>query len=167
MGIDYYNRSIFGVRIPWDKLFRREKYDIPKQSDKLPSKHATCPPFDTNPQMNVCPYCGCYLREKGSRAIAMIPEVIKEPIAFDIPKFKEWDISSVEGSYGENKGFYFIGFYLVDENVERAPSHKGVKTEIDTDEIETKKKRLKKDLGECGLWDEDNFGLWSFTYVSC
>jgi len=158
MGTDYYPRTIIGVRLPWTKLFKKEWYKERVPYTQLPARHKERCDSELHDTATFCPSCGCRLEREHMRIVALTPEVTYDNDEGDI-EFHDWDVSRA----GEPDDYadIFIGFDFVE-----GEEH-GVLLQIDVTAFDKKKARLKADLEEIGLWDDDSFGLWSFMFISC
>jgi hypothetical protein len=167
MGADFYPKTLIGIRIPMEKIRKKEKYEELKKFTKssLPwqkdPEHLKCPTFEMKEGMRNCPYCGASLYERGIRTIYLVPGLILEDDNYEAQSYKDWKMAT-DSDYN----YLFIGFYCIEGDQESECACVGIKQEIDTEEIITKKALLKADMEEVDLWDESEFGLWLFMFNS-
>lgn len=159
MGTDYYPKAIIGVRLQWTKLFKEEWYSERIPYTQLPTRHREKCSTELSSIAAYCPSCGCGLKRKRKKIVALTSEIAHNNGTGDV-EFHDWDVS-ITSDEPKEYARVFIGFNLTDGE------ESGVLSQIDVNGLNEKKNKLKVDLEEIGLWDESEFGLWSFMFVSC
>ena len=145
MGVDYYAMTAIGLKVPRGRIIAEEE-ELRNQCYCKPKVNP-----DDYPDATFCPYCGRFIRKA---------------IKVDKPLF-----DGFEDYYNEDQK---ICGYLVERDTDArnfficlyTSGHtEGKCTKIPdlSEEIITK---FKADMESVGLWDKEQFGLWTILYCS-
>lgn len=145
MGVDWYSMTCIGLKVPKEKVIVEVE-----ECRNLCSCVPQTP--DNYPETKYCPKCGQLVRRL----------VKSDKLLFDIPedyyneesRIKGWEVKHDTDAYN----FYICIF--TSGLVER---YKISSIPVITTETIAK---FKADMESVGLWDEEQFGLWTVTYCS-
>jgi hypothetical protein len=139
MGVDYYAKSIIGVRIPNPTVKKQVRgCEHPESKAKF------------------CPECGkpMYFQEEGYHPII---EALDEYDSKKVTKLKlVWSTDQEEA---------YVGFFKGGSDSSRSGgANEAAKVDLPDINIQELKDALQKELKE--LYNEKNFGLWTILYCS-
>jgi len=146
MGVDWYSMTCVGLKVPRDKIIGQKEETV----NLCGCNPQTNP--DDYPKGKYCPVCGRLIRRQVK---------IDKPL-FDVPedyyneetKIKGWEVSYDTDA----RNFYICIFttgHVEYEKISPIP-----------DVSEGTLAKFNADMREIGLWDADQFGLWTVTYCS-
>lgn len=145
MGADWYSMTCIGLKVPKEKVITEiEEYE----------NSCSCLPQtpDTYPEAKYCRKCGRSIRR---------PIKVERPL-FDIPEDYYNDKAEIKGWKVEHDtdacNFYICIFTSGHVEYSKLSS-------IPIITVGTLAK-FKSDMESTGLWDEEQFGLWTITYCS-
>ena len=143
MGANWYAATVVGVRVPKNKVMREEIYFL---------NNCKCKPKvdpETYPEAEFCSACGRMIRRECIRDVAM----------FD--GFDPWDRRpSIDGwpvYTGNDATLFYIGIFVAEvvECEKKSP----------LPDL-SKLCQFIEDMKKIGLWDEEEFGLWTILNYS-
>ena len=146
MSTDWYSMTCIGLKVPKEKIIG----EIEEIRNLCGCKPQTNP--DDHPGGKYCPDCGRLIRR---------PVKVEKPL-FDIPEDYWNEETRIEGwlvKHDSDAYNFYICIYtsgLVEHNKR-------------SDIPDTPKEvlaKFKADMISIGLWDEEQFGLWTVTYCS-
>ena len=163
MGAYYKAQTIFGVKIPRNKMFKEKTLRVRSCIGRDLTQHIkNCPDENKIKGFNFCPECGNNPWTKKTVETALLEEFDPENKHGDIGelKIKGWDV--ITDTANEN---FYVGFLPKETPMSWDGTKSGVMTEV-PDDIGNIRRQLRDDLEEVGLWNNSKFGLWTILYCS-
>ncbi|MFH1209362.1 MAG: hypothetical protein V1663_01060 [archaeon] len=142
MGADWSAFALIGLRVPGKAILKKkEEYE----------NRCICDPQYKSEDLDIkfCPRCG---------------QIIKFKIIDDIYSFEDkngdFKIGEYKGVWATDRESLFFSIRIVEADMEY---HNLLKSyEITSDEFE----KFKDTMKEAGIWNKEEFGLWSILYCS-
>jgi len=146
MGADWYSMTCIGLKVPREKIIIEEE-ELKNFCSCVPQTNP-----DDYPNGKYCPTCGKFIKRR----------VKIDKLLFDVPedyyneetKIKGWEVSHDTDA----RNFYICIFTTGHVRYEKMSPIPDVS--------EGTLAKFNADMRSIGLWDADQFGLWTVTYCS-
>lgn len=148
MGADYYSMTVIGLKVPKEKIIAEEE-ELRNQCKCTPRIDP-----DDHPEAKFCIYCGNLIR----RAVK-----VDKPLFDGFKDYWDWNKDQKICGWAVEHNTDAHSFYICIYTSGRI-EHEEM-SELPNTSEETISK-FKADMESVGLWDREQFGLWTITYCS-